>query len=146
MKGPSLSKIASNYSTTYNELEKTYNSQKKELEHFHYIYPLGLDSIQLVEKQLSELLNTTQGFQDFKAEIETLKSQLESEKALSLPLIHENAKLLKENKELHRELIKLKESFDFKDLILSHVMEKLEEVETESLNLRKKFNELLNKM
>jgi chromosome segregation ATPase len=147
-----------------NDIEKHYLMVKKKLEHFQYNFPLGLDSVQLAEKLLTDLLKTTQGFQEMKAERDRLKEALEAEKLVPLPLRNENAKLLKENNELHRELIKLKEDLDSKELSLGQSIRKLEaekeeakfllsqkdihirNIENESEGLRKKLNEVLNKV
>jgi chromosome segregation ATPase len=147
-----------------NDIEKHYLMVKKKLEHFQYNSPLGLDSVQLAEKLLTDLLKTTQGFQEMKVERDRLKDALEAEKLVPLPLRNENAKLLKENNELHRDLIKLKEELDSKEVGLGQSIRKLEaekeeakfllshknihikNIENESEGLRKKFNEVLSKV
>jgi len=149
---------------TNNELEKHYLSIKKKLEHFQYNYPLGIESVQLVDKLLNDLLKTTQGFQEVRTERDKLREQLESERQIPLPLKNENSKLVRENNELHRELIKLKEDIDLKDLNATQARKKLESekeefsfllkqkesriisLEGEAENLRKKMNEVLSKL
>ena len=148
--------------TTNNE--KVYINLKKKLEALQYNYPLGLESVFLVDKLLNDLIKTNEGFQKLKKISEIQKSELESEKQSTLPLRRENQKIVNENNSLHREMIKIKEEIDKKELKFESAIRKLNEekeemrfliqqkdlaiknAEGETDNIRRKLNEILQKV
>ena len=148
--------------TTNNE--KVYINLKKKLEALQYNYPLGLESVFLVDKLLNDLIKTNEGFQKLKKISEIQKSELESEKQSTLPLRSENQKIVNENNSLHREMIKIKEEIDKKELKFESAIRKLNEekeemrfliqqkdlaiknAEGETDNIRRKLNEILQKV
>mgnify|MGYP006976790068 CR=1 FL=1 len=95
--------------------EKKFNTLKKRLEALHYCQPITIESASLVEKLLNDLIKTTEGFQNLKKMNEELKSAQFKGDQITEPLKRENARLLKENNELHYEVMKIKEEAEFKD-------------------------------
>lgn len=66
----------------------------------------------LIEKLLADLIKTTEGFQSIKVKNSEMLREIENLKNLVEPLRIENTKLLKENNELHFEIIRIKEDKD----------------------------------
>lgn len=75
-----------------------------------------VESCGLVERLLSELLKTTEAFQSIKNENAVLAQEGQLNAQAQLPLQHENERLVKENNELHRQIIERKEAADQVDL------------------------------
>ena len=99
-----------------NSNEKEYLHVKRSLEVLGYKDPLGIDSVQVVNKVLNDLIKTTEAFKKLQDERNLLKDQIKSQNEIVLPLRNENMKLTKENNELHNEIIKLKDNIDNKNL------------------------------
>jgi len=95
--------------------ERRFLLLKKKLDSLHYCQPLTIDSSVLVERLLSDLIRTTEGFQSLKKSNEDLKQEALQKTSGLLPLQKENGRLLKENNELHYELIKVKETCEFQE-------------------------------
>lgn len=66
----------------------------------------------LIEKLLADLIKTTEGFQSIKVKNSEMIKEIENLKNLVEPLRIENSKTIKENNELHYELIRIKEDKD----------------------------------
>ena len=144
--------------------EKLYVTLKKKLEALQYNHPLGLESVFLVDKLLNDLIKTNEGFQKLKKISEIQKTELESEKQATLPLRSENQKIVNENNSLHREMIKIKEEIDKKEVKFETAIRKLNEEkdemkfliqqkdiaikssESETDSIRRKLNEILQKV
>ena len=95
--------------------EKKFLLLKKRLDALHYCHPFTIESATLVENLLNDLIKTTEGFQALKKANDELKSQqLRGERTIE-PLKREIAKLVKENNDLHLELIRVKEDAEAKE-------------------------------
>lgn len=77
------------------------------LEYILTLLPILSDvqSTQLVEKLLNDLLQTTEGYQKLKAEIEMVHHDEKLNQQALVPLQKENEKLTKENNKLHMQVI-----------------------------------------
>lgn len=146
------------------ELEHAYNLLTNKLRKLNYNYPIGIESTQLVDKILTQLISTTEGYQKLSNKFNSLKTELDAEKKTCLPLRNENMKLVKENNELHLEMIKLREDFERKEISLTNAISKLDKekqemrylitqkethiknIENDSEFLRKKLNEITEKV
>ena len=95
--------------------EKKFLLLKKRLDALHYSQPFTIDSAALVDRLLNDLIKTTEGFQKLKGENEKLKITASKFEQMLEPLKRENAKLLKENNDLHYEMIKVKEDCDYRE-------------------------------
>ena len=100
------------------DIEREYIRVKKSLEVLGYKDPLGLDSVSVVNKVLNDLIKTTEGFKKLQDERDRLRTELKSQGDLLLPLRNENLRLTKENNELHREMINLKELLLLRKMVL----------------------------
>jgi len=146
------------------DLEHAYNLLTNKLRKLGYNLPIGIESTQLVDRLLTELITATQGYEKLHNNFKKLKSELEAEKKVCLPLRNENMKLVKENNELHLEMIKLREDFERREISFTNSISKLDKekqeirflviqkdshiknIENESENLRKKLNEITEKI
>ena len=146
------------------DLQHAYNLLTNKLRKLNYNYPVGIESTQLVDKILTQLISTTEGYQKLSNKFTSIKADLEAEKKNCLPLRNENMKLVKENNDLHLEMIKMREDFERKEITLKNSISKLdkEKQETrfllkqkdthinnlskETEEIRKKFNEITEKI
>lgn len=71
---------------------------------------------------LNELLKTTEAFQQIKNENAVLAQECQLNAQAQLPLQHENQRLVKENNELHRQLIDRREAADQVDMRLKSTL------------------------
>ena len=94
------------------DMEREYTRVKKSLEVLGYKDPLGLDSVSVVNKVLNDLIKTTEGFKKLQDERDKLRMELKNQGDLILPLRSENMRLTKENNELHKEMIDLKDNLE----------------------------------
>ena len=139
-----------------------YTRVKKSLEKMGYNEPLGLDSVMLANRLLSDLLQTNDSLKELKEEKEKLSFELKNQGNLILPLRNENLRITKENNELHNQMIQLednldkfklvnnefnskveKERDDFK-LLLSQKESTVKKQQTEIDSLKKRITELLD--
>ena len=106
---------------------------KKRLDALHYCQPLSIDSAPLAEKLLTDLLKTTEGFQQLKHANTDLSKQLRAAQEAKAPLESEVARLHTGSNELHLSLMKVKEDTDKKDAQWRAAVKKME---TENADLR----------
>ena len=105
--------------------EQKYVNLRKRLDQLGYRQTLGVESLPLIEKLFNDLIHTTESLKKTKLELSKSTDQLNiSLKNASvasngdlLPASiqaykSDNAKLIKENNELHLELIKMKDDFE----------------------------------
>ncbi len=76
---------------------------------FFLLISVAIESSALAEKLLNDLLKTTEGFQKLKKLNEELKSQSQSDSTYLEPLKRENERIVRENNELHLQVIRVKE-------------------------------------
>ena len=92
--------------------ERKFTTLRKRLDQLGYRQPLGIESVPLVEKLFSDLVHTTESLKNVKLQ----KGRQDKEKTLYHenvePYRSDNAKLVKENNDLHLQLIKLREETD----------------------------------
>ena len=115
--------------------ERKFTSLRKRLDQLGYRQPLGMDSVPLVEKIFSDLIHTTESLKNAKVQLgrHSRNGTSLSEHDSSEPYRSDNAKLVRENNDLHLELIRQKEDAEhkFKDL-----KEKLRKLEHENSDLK----------
>lgn len=146
------------------DLEHAYSLLSNKLRKLGYNLPIGIESTQLVDRLLTELIAATQGYEKLHNNYKKQKRELEAEKKVCLPLRNENMKLVRENNDLHLEIIKIREEFERKEITLSNSISKLDKekqemrfliiqkdthiknIENEAENLRKKLNEITEKI
>lgn len=139
--------------------EQKYINLRKRLDQFGYRQTLGIESLPLIEKLFNDLVHTTESLKKAKLEksknaADSMNTSLRNSSMTSIsnadlitPSIQaykaDNAKLIKENNELHLQLIKLKDQLEveIKDLKI-----KLGKSENENSDLRFLNTQYLHKL
>ena len=98
-----------------NEKEKQYNKLKLSLETMGYKGYLSEESVQLVNSVLSDLIKATKAFKNIMLEKNNLESKLRVQDDIIIPLRNENYKISKDNNELHKEIIRLKDALELRN-------------------------------
>ncbi|KAM4629083.1 centrosomal protein of 135 kDa [Polymixia lowei] len=92
--------------------ERKFINLRKRLDQLGYRQPLGIDTLPLVEKLFSDLVHTTESLRNAKLSAGKTEKESRNHDALLEPYKTENARLIRENNELHLGLIKLREEKD----------------------------------
>ncbi|XP_072538741.1 centrosomal protein of 135 kDa isoform X1 [Salminus brasiliensis] len=92
--------------------ERKFLNLRKRLDQLGYRQPLGIESLPLVEKLFSDLVHTTESLRNAKLSAGKTEKESRNLDALLEPYKTENARLVRENNELHLGLLKLKEDKD----------------------------------
>ncbi|NWW45933.1 CP135 protein, partial [Pedionomus torquatus] len=92
--------------------ERRFINLRKRLDQLGYRQPLGVESLPLVEKLFSDLVHTTESLRSAKLSAGKTEKECSNYDAILEPYKTENAKLTRENNELHLEILKLKEQSD----------------------------------
>ncbi|XP_068581534.1 centrosomal protein of 135 kDa [Cebidichthys violaceus] len=95
-----------------NNAERKFVNLRKRLDQLGYRNPLGIESLPLVEKLFSDLVHTTESLRNAKLSAGKTEKDTRNFDALLEPYRAENARVVRENNELHLELLKLKEEKD----------------------------------
>lgn len=146
------------------ETTKRFAILRKQLDKLNYTQPLTMESQSLVERLLSDLLRTSEGFQNMKKQFEEIKRASSQSTNLIEPLRRRMGKLETENNDLHSQIIKLKEEIDDKDIkwktalnrlegqkkdlkfILDQKEHKIDNLEKDKRNLKGKIDELVGQL
>ncbi|XP_009989196.1 PREDICTED: centrosomal protein of 135 kDa [Tauraco erythrolophus] len=123
--------------------ERRFINLRKRLDQLGYRQPLGVESLPLVEKLFSDLVHTTESLRSAKLSAGKTEKECSNYDAVLEPYKTENAKLTRENNELHLEILKLKEQSDrhIKDLKAS-----FRRVEHETIDLKFLNNQYVHKI
>lgn len=92
--------------------ERKFTTLRKRLDQLGYRQPLGIESVPLVEKIFSDLVHTTESLKNLKLQVGRQEKEKTVYEDNVEPYRSDNAKLVKENNELHLQLIKLREETD----------------------------------
>ncbi|XP_032540751.1 centrosomal protein of 135 kDa isoform X3 [Chiroxiphia lanceolata] len=92
--------------------ERRFTNLRKRLDQLGYRQPLGVESLPLVEKLFSDLVHTTESLRSAKLSAGKTEKEYSNYDTILEPYKTENAKLTRENNELHLEILKLKERSD----------------------------------
>uniref|UniRef100_A0A3Q3SE06 Centrosomal protein 135 n=1 Tax=Mastacembelus armatus TaxID=205130 RepID=A0A3Q3SE06_9TELE len=92
--------------------ERKFVNLRKRLDQLGYRQTLGIESLPLVEKLFSDLVHTTESLRNAKLSAGKTEKESRNLDALLEPYRTENARVVRENNELHMELLKLKEEKD----------------------------------
>lgn len=106
--------------------ERKFTTLRKRLDQLGYRQPLGIESVPLVEKLFSDLVHTTESLKNLKLQSSRHDRSKTSVEDHVEPYRSDNAKLVKENNEIHLQLIKLREESDEKIRELKATVRKLE--------------------
>ncbi|KAG7488859.1 hypothetical protein MATL_G00038960 [Megalops atlanticus] len=89
--------------------ERKFINLRKRLDQLGYRQPLGIESLPLVEKLFSDLVHTTESLRSAKLSAGKTEKENKNVDAQLEPYRVENARLVRENNELHLGLLKLRE-------------------------------------
>lgn len=92
--------------------ERKFTTLRKRLDQLGYRQALGIESVPLVEKLFSDLVHTTESLKNVKLQLGKQEKERTVYEDNVEPYRSDNAKLVKENNELHLQLIKLREETD----------------------------------
>uniref|UniRef100_A0A3Q0SYU5 Centrosomal protein 135 n=1 Tax=Amphilophus citrinellus TaxID=61819 RepID=A0A3Q0SYU5_AMPCI len=123
--------------------ERKFLNLRKRLDQLGYRQPLGIESLPLVEKLFSDLVHTTESLRN--AKLSAGKTEKESRNVDSLlePYRTENARVIRENNELHLELLKLKEE---KDRVIGELKTHIRKLDHETTDLKFLNNQYVHKV
>ncbi|KAL9852378.1 centrosomal protein of 135 kDa isoform 1-T6 [Geothlypis trichas] len=123
--------------------ERRFVNLRKRLNQLGYRHPLGVDSLPLVEKLFSDLVHTTESLRKAKFSSGKTEKECSNYDTILEPYKTENARLTRENNDLHLEILKLKEKSDrhVKDLKAC-----LRRVEHETTDLKFLNNQYMHKI
>uniref|UniRef100_A0A8C5IYH4 Centrosomal protein 135 n=1 Tax=Junco hyemalis TaxID=40217 RepID=A0A8C5IYH4_JUNHY len=123
--------------------ERRFVNLRKRLNQLGYRHPLGVDSLPLVEKLFSDLVHTTESLRKAKFSSGKTEKECSNYDTVLEPYKTENARLTRENNDLHLEILKLKEKSDrhVKDLKAC-----LRRVEHETTDLKFLNNQYMHKI
>ncbi|XP_056346119.1 centrosomal protein of 135 kDa isoform X2 [Oenanthe melanoleuca] len=123
--------------------ERRFVNLRKRLDQLGYRQSLGVDTLPLVEKLFSDLVHTTESLRRAKLSSGKTEKDCSNYDTILEPYKIENARLTRENNDLHLEILKLKEQSDrrFKDLKAS-----LRRVEHETSDLKFLNNQYMHKI
>ncbi|XP_015684919.1 centrosomal protein of 135 kDa, partial [Protobothrops mucrosquamatus] len=97
-------------------VERKFVNLRKRLDQLGYRQPLGVESLPLVEKLFSDLVHTTESLRSTKLSAGKIEKECSNFDVVLGPYREENARLTRENNELHLEVLKLKEQFEKQEL------------------------------
>uniref|UniRef100_A0A673VZK0 Centrosomal protein 135 n=1 Tax=Salmo trutta TaxID=8032 RepID=A0A673VZK0_SALTR len=92
--------------------ERKFINLRKRLDQLGYRQPLGIETLPLVEKLFCDLVHTTESLRNAKLNAGKTEKESRNLDALLEPYKTENARLVRENNELHVGLLKLREEKD----------------------------------
>ncbi|KFO65013.1 Centrosomal protein of 135 kDa, partial [Corvus brachyrhynchos] len=123
--------------------ERRFINLRKRLDQLGYRQSLGVESLPLVEKLFSDLVHTTESLRKSKLSSGKTEKECSNYDTILEPYKTENARLTRENNDLHLEILKLKEHSDrhVKDLKAS-----LRRVEHETSDLKFLNNQYIHKI
>ncbi|ESP00073.1 hypothetical protein LOTGIDRAFT_213275 [Lottia gigantea] len=94
------------------QAQQKFTNLRRRLDQLGYRQPLGIESLPLVEKLFADLIHTTESLKNSKLENNKKHVQTQEVDSAVEPYKSDNAKLVKENNEVHLQLVKQKEDAD----------------------------------
>ena len=94
------------------QAQQKFSNLRKRLDQLGYKQPLGVESLPLVEKLFADLVHTTESLKNAKLALGQQTTETKDLDSAIEPYKSDNAKLVRENNDLHKQLIKHKEESD----------------------------------
>ncbi|XP_036970306.1 centrosomal protein of 135 kDa [Acanthopagrus latus] len=123
--------------------ERKFINLRKRLDQLGYRQTLGIESLPLVEKLFSDLVHTTESLRNAKLSAGKTEKESRNFDALLEPYRAENARAVRENNELHQELLKLREE---KDRVTRELKTHIRKLDHESSDLKFLNNQYVHKV
>ncbi|GFO45408.1 centrosomal protein of 135 kda [Plakobranchus ocellatus] len=92
--------------------QQKFSNVRRRLDQLGYKQTLGIESLPLVEKLFADLIHTTESLKNAKLELSKKTEVVSDVDSAVEPYKSDNAKLIRENNEMHMALIKQKEEAD----------------------------------
>lgn len=128
---------------TTKQAQQKFTNLRKRLDQLGYRQTLGLESLPLVEKLFSDLVHTTESLKHAKLELGKQDVEHKDFDTAVEPYKSDNAKLVKENNDLHQQLIKHKED---SDAVIRELKASLRKLEHENADLKFLSNQYVHKV
>ncbi|XP_053399484.1 centrosomal protein of 135 kDa-like isoform X2 [Mercenaria mercenaria] len=125
------------------QAQQKFSNLRKRLDQLGYKQPLGIESLPLVEKLFADLVHTTESLKNAKLEIGQQTTETKDLDSAIEPYKSDNAKLVKENNDLHKQLIKQKEE---SDAVFRELKASLRKLEHENADLKFLNNQYVHKV
>ena len=93
-------------------LRSKYLRLRDKLGSLNYPTNFGIDAAEVVDQLLSDLISTTDSFKDLYAKEKRLQEDFSHLQAQVFPIRKDNNKLIKENLDLHRAIVKVDEELN----------------------------------
>ncbi|XP_041862587.1 centrosomal protein of 135 kDa isoform X2 [Melanotaenia boesemani] len=123
--------------------ERKFVNLRKRLDQLGYRQTLGIESLPLVEKLFSDLVHTTESLRNAKLSAGKTEKESRNFDALLEPYKTENATVVRENNELHHELLKLREE---KDRVIREFKAHIRKLDHETTDLKFLNNQYVHKV
>ncbi|XP_070688604.1 centrosomal protein of 135 kDa isoform X2 [Pempheris klunzingeri] len=126
-----------------NSAERKFVNLRKRLDQLGYRQPLGIESLPLVEKLFSDLVHTTESLRNAKLSAGKTEKESRNLDAVLEPYRAENARTVRENNELHQELLRLREE---KDRVTRELKAHIRKLDHETSDLKFLNNQYVHKV
>ncbi|KAF7667681.1 hypothetical protein LDENG_00052800 [Lucifuga dentata] len=123
--------------------ERKFVNLRKRLDQLGYRQTLGIESLPLVEKLFSDLVHTTESLRNAKLSAGKTETESRNIDTLLEPYRTENARLVRDNNELHMELLKLRED---KEHITRELKTHIKKLDHETTDLKFLNNQYVHKV
>jgi centrosomal protein CEP135 len=107
--------------------QRQYFELRKKLVQLNYPSNFGVDSMDLVQRLFTDLISTTESYTQLQEKENRLSQDLSLTQAQIFPLRKENAKLMKDNHQLHADTVKLNEELAASELNFTTKIRSIEE-------------------
>ncbi|CAG5129994.1 unnamed protein product [Candidula unifasciata] len=125
------------------QAQHKFSNLRRRLDQLGYRQPLGIESLPLVEKLFADLIHTTESLKNAKLEL-SKKTEISTDVDSAVEAYKiDNAKLIKENNELHLALIKQKEEAD---TVIRELKASMRDLEHKTADLQFLNNQYINKV
>ncbi|XP_059924004.1 centrosomal protein of 135 kDa isoform X5 [Gadus macrocephalus] len=123
--------------------ERKFLSLRRRLDQLGYRQPLGIETLPLVEQLFSDMIHTTESLRNAKLSAGKTEKEGRNFDALLEPYKTDNARVVKENNELHLALLRLKED---KDRVFRELKSHVRKQENDTTDLKFLNNQYVHKV
>ncbi|XP_030229335.1 centrosomal protein of 135 kDa isoform X3 [Gadus morhua] len=123
--------------------ERKFLSLRRRLDQLGYRQPLGIETLPLVEQLFSDMIHTTESLRNAKLSAGKTEKEGRNFDALLEPYKTDNARVVKENNELHLALLRLKED---KDRVFRELKSHVRKQENDTTDLKFLNNQYVQKV
>ncbi|XP_046325816.2 centrosomal protein of 135 kDa-like isoform X2 [Haliotis rufescens] len=125
------------------QAQQKFTNVRRRLDQLGYRQSLGIESLPLVEKLFADLIHTTESLKTAKLELGKRQNETKEVDGAVEPYKMDNAKLVRENNEIHLQLIKQKEDMD---TVVRELKASLRKLEHENADLKFLNNQYVHKV